>query len=109
MLQFVMIFLLVFFANQGYSQLHRNFPLESKYGKLSDFSFPEMIINGQNMVMGTGGQIRDTNNLLIFPNQLNQTGNIRYQQDSMGLVYRIWFLTPNEAVLAQEEDAYQSQ
>jgi len=61
------------------------------------------------MVMGVGGQIRDTDNLIIMPGRLNKTGYIRYQIDSMGLVYRIWFLTPEEVALAKEQAKFLNQ
>ncbi len=101
------IIVLVCMTNYSFGQLHRNFPIDSHVGKLTAFSFPEMTIDGENMVMGVGGQIRDTNNLIIFPNMLNKTGTIRYQQDTMGFVHRIWFLTPGEVERAKEEETYQ--
>ncbi len=100
------IIVLVSMTNHSFGQLHRNFPIDSHVGKLTAFAFPEMTIDGENMVMGTGVQIRDTNNLIIFPNMLSKTGIIRYQQDGMGYVSRIWFLTPEEADRAKEEKTY---
>jgi hypothetical protein len=103
---FFFIIVLVSMTNHSFGQLHRSFPMDSHVGKLTAFSFPQLTINGETMVMGAGGQIRDTNNLIIFPNMLNKTGTIRYQQDGMGYVSRIWFLSPEEASLAQEEETY---
>ncbi len=57
--------------------------------------------------MGVGGQIRDMHNLLVPPNMLtqkNHKGFVRYQKDNMGLLHRIWFLTPEEIQLAKEEE-----
>lgn len=78
--------------------------MESKFGKLKSHSYPEFKIDKKTMVMGVGGQVRDTNNLIIMPGALNKTGYIRYQVDSMGLLYRIWFLTSEEIKLAKEEE-----
>ncbi len=100
------VIVLVCMTDYSFSQLHRSFPMDSHVGNLTAFSFPQLTINGETMVLGAGGQIRDTNNLIIFPNNLNKTGKIRYQQDGMGYVSRIWFLSPEEAGLAQEEDKY---
>lgn len=100
------VIVLVLMTDYSFSQLHRSFPMDSHVGKLTAFSFPQLTINDETMVLGAGVQIRDTNNLIIFPNNLNKTGKIRYQQDGMGYVSRIWFLSPEEASLAQEEDKY---
>lgn len=101
----VILILLICMINQSYAQLVRNFPVDSKFGMLKSYSYPQFKIDKEKeiMVMGVGGQIRDTDNLLIMPGMLNKTGYIRYQIDSMGLVYRIWFLTPEEVNLAKEE------
>jgi len=106
--QLFFVVVLVCMTSFSFSQQHRSFPMDSHVGKLTAFSFPQLTINGETMVLGAGGQIRDTNNLIIFPNNLNKTGNIRYQQDAMGYVSRIWFLSPEEAGLAQEEEKYKS-
>lgn len=98
-----MITLLVCMASYGHTQLVRNFPLESKLGKLKSHAFPEFKIDGSTMYMGAGGQIRDVNNLLVLPAMFNQTGHIRYQMDDMGFVSRIWFLSKEEIQLAKEE------
>ncbi|MDH5479254.1 MAG: hypothetical protein OEX11_00625 [Nitrosomonas sp.] len=103
-LSLIFIIVLVLTASNSFGQPHRNFPIDSKFGKLTDFSFPELTISGQTLFMGAGGQIRGTDNLIIFPNMLNKTGSIRYQQDASGYVHRIWFLTPEEIFTAKEEE-----
>ena len=106
LLQCMMLILLTCLVSQSHAQLVRNFPLDSKFGKLKSYAYPQFKIDKEKevMIMGVGGQIRDTNNLIIMPGALNQTGYIRYQTDSMGLVYRIWFLTPEEVKMAKEEE-----
>lgn len=105
LLQGAILILLMCMINQSYAQLARNFPLNSKFGMLKSHSYPQFKIDKEKeiMIMGVGGQIRDTDNRIIMPGMLNKTGYIRYQIDSMGLVYRIWFLTPEEVTLAREE------
>ncbi|HNP25651.1 MAG TPA: hypothetical protein PKM20_02830 [Nitrosomonas sp.] len=109
MLQCILVVMLAGVTGYGYAQFIRNFPLESKFGKLKSHAYPQFKIDKEMMVMGAGGQIRDVNNLLIMPAMLNQTGYIRYQIDSMGLVYRIWFLTPEEIKSAKEEEKTRKQ
>lgn len=103
-LKCILITLFSCMVSHGYAQLIRNFPLESKLGKLKSHDFPELKIDGETMYMGAGGQIRDINNRLVLPNMLNQTGYIRYQMDNMGFVHRVWFLSNEEFQLAKEED-----
>lgn len=57
--------------------------------------------------MGIGGQIRNRHNLLVMPPMLTKNehkGYVRYQKDNMGLLHRLWFLTPEETQLAKEEE-----
>lgn len=106
LLRCMALLLLVCVIGQSHAQPVRVFPQDSQFGKLKSFSYPQFKIDKEKkaMVMGVGGQIRDTDNLIIMPNALNKTGYIRYQVDSMGLIYRIWFLTPEEIKLAKEEE-----
>ena len=104
LLQCIFMIMLAGGASYSYAQLARNFPLESKFGKLKSHTYPQFKIDKETMVMGPGGQIRDTHNMIVMPSMLNYTGYIRYRIDNMGLVYRIWFLTPEEIKLAQEEE-----
>ncbi|MDR4516653.1 MAG: hypothetical protein MRK00_04610 [Nitrosomonas sp.] len=103
-LQCITMIILACMVSHGYAQMIRNFPIDSKFGKLKSYSYPEFKIDKKTMVMGVGGQIRDTNNLLVMPTMLTQKGHIRYQVDNMGFLHRIWFLTPEEIQLAKEEE-----
>ncbi|SFK70899.1 hypothetical protein SAMN05216302_101314 [Nitrosomonas aestuarii] len=109
MLQCILVVMLVGVIGYGNTQLMRNFPMESKFGQLKSHAYPQIKIDKETMVMGAGVQVRDANNLFIIPTMLNQTGYIRYQIDSMGLVYRIWFLTPEEIKSAKEEEKVRKQ
>jgi len=99
---FLVIFLIVL-SNPVFSQLHRNFPPESKLGKLTAVSFPQFTINDQQMIMGASGQIRGIDNLIILPSVANYIGLVRYQLDIMGNLHRVWILTPDEVKAAEHE------
>ncbi len=105
--RFSVVTVLVIFMNHAYGQIQRHFPETSLVGRLTASAFPEFAINGQTMYMGAGGQIRDANNLIILPTMLDKTGFIRYEQDIMGNLHRVWFLTEEEANQAQQEIASQ--
>jgi hypothetical protein len=94
---FVFIIVSASFSESASSQLMRNFPLDSKLGKLKAFAYPEVKIDGHKLHLGAGSQIRDKNNLIILPTMMNEKGPVRYQLDAMGNVHRIWLLSPDEA------------
>lgn len=87
----------------AFSQQVRNFPVDSQLGNLTATSFPLFTINGQQMQMGAGGQIRGVDNLIILPSTANYIGLVRYQLDIMGNLHRIWILTPDEVKAAENE------
>tara|TARA_R110002073_G_scaffold178597_7_gene337051 strand:- start:361 stop:705 length:345 start_codon:yes stop_codon:yes gene_type:complete len=105
-IQVFFIIVLVSLSDHIYAQLLRNFPIDSKLGELTEFTFPKVEISDEVMYLGVGLQIRDSNNHILPPNIVNKTGSIRYQLDAMGYVYRIWFLTSEEADLAEEQEDY---
>jgi hypothetical protein len=105
-LQLFLVIFLTILSNPAFSQLHRNFPIDSKLGNLTAVSFPLFTINEQQMQMGAGGQIRGVDNLIILPNVANYTGLVRYQLDIMGNLHRVWFLTPEEANHAEQEELH---
>ena len=105
-MQSLLIILLVTLSHPVFGQQVRNFPADSKLGNLTAVSFPVFTINGQQIQMGAGGQIRGVDNLIILPNMASYTGLIRYQLDISGNLHRVWFLTPDE-VKAAERDGQQ--
>ncbi|MBS0496919.1 MAG: hypothetical protein HRU77_07590 [Gammaproteobacteria bacterium] len=86
-----------------FSQQTRKFPTGSRLGHLTAVSFPLFTIDGQQIQMGAGGQIRGVDNLIILPNAANYTGLIRYQLDVTGNLHRVWILTPDEVKEAESE------
>ena len=103
-IQLFLVMFLIMLSSPVASQLHRNFPTDSKLGKLTAVSFPQFTINGQVMMMGAGGQIRGVDNLIILPNVANYIGMVRYQLDIAGNLHRVWILTQEEANQAEREE-----
>ncbi|PTQ78530.1 hypothetical protein C8R26_10298 [Nitrosomonas oligotropha] len=85
------------------AQQTRKFPPNSQLGSLTAVAFPHFTINGQQMTMGAGGQIRGIDNMIILPSTANYIGLIRYQLDTMGNLHRVWILTPDEVKEAESE------
>ncbi len=103
MMQLLLVIVLVVLSHPAFGQLQRNFPPDSKLGKLTAVSFPQFTINDQKMIMGAGGQIRGVDNMIILPSMANYVGIIRYQLDIMGYLHRVWILTPDEVKEAENE------
>ena len=99
----LLVVLFTLLSQPVFSQQVRNFPAESKLGNLTAVSFPIFTINGQQVQMGAGGQIRGIDNLIILPSVANYIGIIRYQLDVTGNLHRVWILTPNEVKSAEGE------
>ena len=99
----LLVVLFTLLSQPVFSQQVRNFPAESKLGNLTAVSFPIFTINGQQVQMGAGGQIRGIDNLIILPSVANYIGIIRYQLDVTGNLHRVWILTPNEVKAAEGE------
>lgn len=103
MMQLLLVIVLITLSHPVFSQLQRNFPPDSKLGKLTAVSFPQFTINDQQMIMGAGGQLRGIDNMIILPSAANYAGLIRYQLDIMGYLHRVWILTPDEVKAAEHE------
>lgn len=99
----LMTMTLCLLAQPVFSQQTRKFPTGSRLGHLTAVSFPLFTIDGQQIQMGAGGQIRGVDNLIILPNAANYTGLIRYQLDVTGNLHRVWILTPDEVKEAESE------
>ncbi|WP_394808376.1 hypothetical protein [Nitrosomonas sp.] len=102
-IQLFLVIVLITLSHPVFSQPQRNFPPDSKLGKLTAVSFPQFTINGQQMIMAAGGQIRGVDNLIILPSVANYIGIVRYQLDIMGSLHRVWILTPDEVKAAEHE------
>ena len=103
-MQLLLVIVLTVLSHPVFSQQTRTFPPNSKLGKLTAVSFPLFTINGQQVPMGAAGQIRGIDNLIILPNTANYIGFVRYQLDMTENLHRVWFLTPEEAKQAEQEE-----
>jgi len=99
----LLVMLVAFCPDFALGQQTRKFPADSQLGNLTAVAFPQFTINGQQMIMGAGGQIRGVDNLIILPSTANYIGLVRYQLDIMGNLHRVWILTPDEVKEAESE------
>ena len=75
----------------------RTIPEEAKRGTLRHVEQARILIDGKPASLSPGAQIRDTNNRIILPIDVNKTTVVRYITDVNGQVHRAWILSEAEA------------
>ena len=75
----------------------RQIPDFAKRGNIVDIQGPIVEIDGQQMRLSPGAQIRSQANLFIVPMSLQPGALVKYTLDGSGQIRRIWVLTPEEA------------
>ena len=83
----------------------RTLPEEARRGYLSYVRESVVSLDGKEIKVAPGGQIRGANNLLVLPSQLPRSSLVKYQLDGGGSLFRAWILTPDEA---KKPDKYAS-
>ncbi len=93
-----LILLAIFFSLAGGAWAQqRQLPDEAKPGKLSAVRYPEVQINNRWHRLSPGIRIYDLRNQSILPTMLPQSSLVAYRLDSMGFVFQLWLITPEEA------------
>lgn len=76
----------------------RTIPDDSKRGVIRHVQELMVSIDGKNVLMAPGGNIRDRNNFIIVPTALPPGGAlVDYMLDMNGQVFRAWILSEEEA------------
>jgi hypothetical protein len=75
----------------------RTIPTAAKRGTLRHVQEMVVEINGTQMKLAAGAQIRDHTNLIIVPAALPQQSLVKFTVDPSGHVTRIWILSREEA------------
>ena len=75
----------------------RTLPPDAKAGYLSHVRENILSLDGRQIRLAPGGQIRGANNLIIQPTVVPPDSLVRYQLDASGDLMRAWILTPDEA------------
>jgi hypothetical protein len=75
----------------------RTLPEDARRGYLSFVKETVVSLDGKEIKLAPGGQIRGANNLLVLPSQLPRNALVKYQLDGGGSLFRAWILTPDEA------------
>jgi hypothetical protein len=75
----------------------RTIPEQAKGGEMRHLQDMIVAINGVEMRLAPGAQIRDEANRLVVPTSLPPGSKVKYLLDGEGMVRQVWILTPQEA------------
>ena len=90
--------ILLFTLAAGIAQAQlRTIPAEAKRAKLSHVQGMTVEIDGKQVQLAMGAQIRDDSNRIVVPTAVPPGVLVKYMPDTQGQVARIWILTPQEA------------
>jgi len=75
----------------------RQIPDNARRGSIVHLQGAIVAIDGQQMRLSAGAQIRSRDNLFIVPMSLPRDALVKYTLDGLGQIHRVWVLTPQEA------------
>jgi hypothetical protein len=70
---------------------------EAKRGVMSHVEVMTVLLNGAQVQLAPGAQIRDDKNMAIIPVAIPPGVLVKYLLDAQGQVSRVWILSPQEA------------
>jgi hypothetical protein len=79
----------------------RPLPTDAKFGVISAFPYPNLVVKGGTLHMGPGAKIYSEQNLFIVPSAVRVPANVLLRLDDRGDVTTMWVLTPEEAARYQ--------
>ena len=75
----------------------RTLPADAKRATLNGIKDATATIDGKNLRLSPGAQIRDGHNMIVLPTAVPQNLVVKYLLDGQGQVFRVWILSPAEA------------
>jgi hypothetical protein len=75
----------------------RQIPDSANRGSIVHIQDTIVEVNGQQMRLSPGAQIRSRDNLFIVPMSLPPGALVKYTLDGTGQIHRVWVLTAEEA------------
>jgi hypothetical protein len=91
-------------AMPAQAQLVRQLPPLAKRGEMTPPQPDGVVtIDGERLTLSAATLIRNTDNVIIPWQRLTEPVRVKYLLDSMGLVHRVWILTPDEIAQPDRE------
>ena len=81
----------------------RQIPDFAKRGSMTHVQDTIVDVDGNQIRLSAGAQIRSQENLIIVPMSLPRGALVKYTLDGAGQVHRVWVLTPAEAAAPDQE------
>src|SRR5690606_35718129 len=81
----------------------RDIPADAKHAKLTHLRQQLVQLDDKQYRLAPGALIRDTRNVIVLPTMVPTKAEVKYQLDNMGMVRRVWILTPAELATAKAE------
>ena len=75
----------------------RTVPPEAKRATLRHLQDRLVQLDGAQVLLSPGAQIRDADNRLMLPGAIPPGSVVKFLPDAMGNVHRVWILSPQEA------------
>ena len=93
---FLMTLIFAAVAGTALAQL-RTIPEDAKRGTLRHVQGMIVELNGKQVQLAAGAQIRDGHNMIVVPTAVQTNILVKYLLGADGQLYRVWILTPQEA------------
>jgi hypothetical protein len=91
-----LLLIAVLFASAAAAQL-RTIPADAKRAEIRHVTENIVELNGQREQLSPGAQIRDESNRILVPSAVPAGAIVKYARDGVGVVHRVWILSPQEA------------
>ena len=92
----LLVLLAALLAAPAAAQL-RTIPRDAPRAQIRHIEANIVELNGVQVQLAPGAQIRDTSNLIIIPTSVPAGALVKYRLDENGQVREVWILTPTEA------------
>jgi hypothetical protein len=77
----------------------RTLPQDAPRGYLTHVRENLVRLDGRQLKLAPGAQIRGANNLIVQPTTLPKDSLVKYQLNASGELFRVWVLTPEETAM----------
>lgn len=81
----------------------RQIPEDARRGHIAHLHGPVVEIDGQQMRLSAGAQIRNRDNLIVVPASVPPGAPAKYVLDATGQIHRVWLLTPQETAAPDKQ------
>ncbi len=97
MIRSLLVALFFTFTAMAAQAQFRTITPEAKRGVMSHVQVMTVLLNGTQVQLAPGAQIRDDRNMLVVPTAIPPGVLVKYLLDGQGQVTRVWILSPQEA------------